>query len=284
MNGNSNGNSAVIEELQWEVGLVNSAGRYLTAEQFGFKINASATSLRKKQRWIIEHGDEDVVYIRSHLGRYLSGDQKGKVSCSSDTKGPNEQFVIEYCPKNSGRWAIRNRQTTYYFGGNEDFLQCYEKEPTATEWWSAHLAVHPQINLRNVNRKTFARLEHDSLVCSETIPWGCDSLITIEWKGNEKEAKYGVKSADNRYLQNNGELTQNSSPATLYRIELRSGHNGGLAFKDKDGKYLTAVGKGKIQAKNKNISRDELFILQDSHPQGVVTAHNGKNVSIRQGK
>ena len=62
----------------WKIGLINERGRYLTAETFGFTINAAGTSLRRKQLWTVERdpGDDDTVYLRSHLGRYLAGDRK----------------------------------------------------------------------------------------------------------------------------------------------------------------------------------------------------------------
>lgn len=55
--------------MQWKVGLLNHQGRYLTAESFGSKINASATAMRKKQLWFIEQDktDEDTVYIRRYV-------------------------------------------------------------------------------------------------------------------------------------------------------------------------------------------------------------------------
>ena len=67
---------------QWKVGLVNHAGKYLTAETFGFKINAASSTFRKKQMWTIEQepGEEDTVYLRSHINRYLAGDAKVCVS------------------------------------------------------------------------------------------------------------------------------------------------------------------------------------------------------------
>ena len=81
MNGFSsqNGHS---ETLAYKVGLVNHRGKYLTAETFGFKVNASGNSMRKKQLWLIEQdaSETDVVYIRSHLQRYVTTDKKGNVT------------------------------------------------------------------------------------------------------------------------------------------------------------------------------------------------------------
>ena len=67
-----------VQSSTWKVGLVNRHGKYLTAETFGFTINAAGTSLRRKQLWTVEHDqvDDDTVYLRSHLGRYMAGDRK----------------------------------------------------------------------------------------------------------------------------------------------------------------------------------------------------------------
>jgi len=68
----------VGQSSTWKIGLLNEHGKYLTAETFGFTINAAGTSLRRKQLWTVERDplDEDTVYLRSHLGRYLAGDRK----------------------------------------------------------------------------------------------------------------------------------------------------------------------------------------------------------------
>ena len=55
-----NGHSTA-KELQWKVGLINCAGKYMTAESFGFAINVSGTTLKKKQTFTLEQ-DPQVYY------------------------------------------------------------------------------------------------------------------------------------------------------------------------------------------------------------------------------
>jgi fascin 1/2 len=280
----SNGGSGSPGALQWKIGLVNHLSKYLTAESFGFKINAAGTNLRKKQMWTIEQDpyEDDTVYIRSHLGMYLAGDKKGVATCSSEEKGDAEKFVIQYHPDGSGRWAIGNRTTGYYLGGTDEIVQCYEKQPTASEWWTVHLAIHPQVNLRNVNRQKYARLDEvtSHIQVTEVIPWGQDSLITLEFR----DGGYCVKPCDNRYLHRDGSLVDQPSNDTLFTLEIKSGQWSGLALRDCTGKYLTAVGKDAVMlGRNKTIGKDELFLIEDSQPQCFFTAHNGKMASIKQG-
>jgi hypothetical protein len=263
-------------------GLVNSQGKYLTAETFGFKINASGNSLRKKMMWILEHDqdEEDIVYIRSHLGRYLGADKKGNVSCSAESKGPTEKFRLSYHPSGDGRWAFQNTSNTYHFGGSDDTLMCEKKAPTDSEWWTARLAVHPQVNMRNAKRKRYAHLQEDEIHFNEITPWGQDALITVQFH----DGKYCVRTCDNRYLSSNGTLADRVSPDTLYTLEIKSGNNSGMVLKDCAGKYMTCVGTmGKMQSRDKSAKQDIVFTLEDSHPQAFITAHNGKKVSTKQG-
>jgi fascin 1/2 len=48
--------------------------------------------------------------------------------------------------------------------------------------------------------------------------------------------------------------------------------------------YLTALGaKGTVKATKERIGLDELFVLEDSHPQVKLKAWNGRRVSVRAG-
>lgn len=283
MNGARAGDAA--SGLSWKVGLVNHAGKYLTAETFGFKINAASSTFRKKQLWTIEQDptEEDTVYVRSHIGRYLSGDKKGNATCSSESRGDAEKFVIQYHPDGSGRWAICSRLTGYYFGATDDNVQIYEKQPGPSEWWWVHLAIHPQINLRNANRQKYAHLADDSrsLQVGELIPWGRDALVELEFI----EGRYCVKACDGRYLSRDGTLLDQPTSDTMFTIEMKTiGSLSGMALRDSTGKYLTAVGRDAVmQAKNRTIGKDELFVVEDSQPQVIFTAHNNKMASIKQG-
>lgn len=268
-------------ESGWKVGLINYAQKYLTAESFGCKINVSGTGLKKKQTFVlVQDPVEEVLYIRSHLGRYVSADKYGNVTCEVEEPDQTEKFVVEYAKDGSGKWAFKNQVHGNYLGGTDDSLKCFAKTVTDRELWTVQLSIHPQVHLRNVNRKRYAHVCEDQLQVTQTIPWGEKSLLFLDFV----DGKYALKTYDSRYLNTTGELSPQLTEACKFTLEIRSGQNGGLAFRDSAGCYLTGVGAtATMKGRNKTVGKDELFTLEDTHPQVVLIAYNGKKVSIKQG-
>ncbi|XP_070846964.1 fascin-2b [Chaetodon trifascialis] len=266
--------------LKLQFGLINHEGRYLTAESFGFKVNASAPSLKKKQIWTLEQDSQDtqVVYLRSHLGRYLASDKDGKVTCEADGHNSDCRFLI--VAQSDGRWALQSEPHLRFFGGSRDYLSCFAQAITDAELWAVHLALHPQANLLSVARKRYAHLsmEDGEIAVDVNIPWGVAALLTLVYL----DGKYCLKTCDSRFLSNDGKLLTESGRATAYTLELKCGK---LAFKDCEGKYLSPMGPtGTLRSgRCSKPGKDELFDLEESHPQVVLMAANGRYVSIRQG-
>ena len=212
-------NSMSYGVAKWNIGLMNCDGKYLTAENFGFKVNATGNTLRKKQKWIIEQDNDEFVYLLSPLNCYLSTDKYGKLSCDKQTSDNDCKFYLE--SNNNGKLAFKSVVHGYYFGGTGDKLHCFSKTP---EWWIVHLAIHPQINFRHALRKRYARMEDDEIHVDEIIPWGCDCLITIEFR----DEKYAIRTSNGMYLNRDGKLVPLPSEDTLFNIEF---HKGCVAFK-----------------------------------------------------
>lgn len=266
--------------LKLQFGLVNHEYQYLTAETFGFKVNASATTMKKKQLWTLEHGDQDgnVVFLRSSLGRYLSTNKDGDVICEQDVPNNNCRFLLIAQP--NGRWALQSEPFQRYLGGSSDRVTCFAQTFGDPELWAIHLAHHPQASLLSASRKRYARLSASGTEISfiSNIPWGVGSLITLVFMAG----KYCLKTCDNRFLSSSGNLVNESGPDTEYTLVLRSSM---LAFKDNMGKYLTPSGPtGTLKSgKCTKPTKDELFDIEESRPQVVFVGANKRFVSTRQG-
>ncbi|KAF3846299.1 hypothetical protein F7725_003377 [Dissostichus mawsoni] len=266
--------------LKLQFGLINYDSRYLTAEAFGFKVNASGVSMKKKQIWTLEQDEKDgqVVFLRSHLGRYLASDKDGKITCGAEKPDPDSRFLI--VPQSDGRWALQSEPYLRYFGGSADYLSCFAQAIGEQELWAVHLALHPQASLLSVARKRYAHLSASDgeISVDSNIPWGVHSLVTLVYL----DGKYSLKTCDSRFLSNDGKLVKENTNTTSFTLELKSGK---LAFKDIDGKYLTPVGPtGTLRSgRCSKPGKDELFDLEESHPQVVFQAANKRFVSVKQG-
>lgn len=268
--------------LKIQFGLVNDADRYLTAESFGFKVNASAASLKRKQIWVLEPdpGQGTAVLFRSsHLGRYLSAEEDGRVACEMDQPGRDCRFLV--LPQPDGRWVLQSEPHGRFFGGIEDRLSCFATAISPAELWTVHLAIHPQAHLLSVSRRRYVHLclQEDEMAADGDMPWGVDALVTLIFQSR----RYCLKSYDSRYLRSDGCLVWEPEAHACYTLEFKAGK---LAFKDCDGRYLAPVGPaGTLKAgRNTRPSKDELFDLEQSHPQVVLVAANHRYVSVRQGR
>jgi fascin 1/2 len=266
-------------QLEWSFGLRNSAGKYLTAETFQNKIVCAASIMKKKQIFFLEQMEgEDHVFIKSHLGKYLTVDGDGKFLGSGDEAGEEEAMLVE--PQADGTWAIKSKKYGWYTGGSGENLTAFTKEISADRLWTIHLAMHPQVNLRNVMRKAYVHLTSASLSTDEIVPWGDDATITVQFFG--EDGTYGLVTSNGLYLSNTGALSEEPTDATHFIIEFQGGQ---VSFKSKaNGKYLTALGAaGTLKASKPGITKDEQFVMEDSYPQISLKCKNGKLVSTKQG-
>ncbi|XP_062937478.1 fascin-2 isoform X1 [Cynocephalus volans] len=267
--------------LKIQFGLVNDSDRYLTAESFGFKVNASAPSLKRKQIWLLEPDPGQgaaLLFRSSHLGRYLSAGDDGRVACEAERPGRDCRFLV--LPQPDGRWVLQSEPHRRFFGGTEDRLSCFATAISPAELWTVHLAIHPQAHLLSVSRRRYVHLcpQEDEMAADGDMPWGVDALLTLIFQSR----RYCLKSCDSRYLRSDGRLVWEPEARACYTLEFKAGK---LAFKDCEGHYLAPVGPaGTLKAgRNTRPGKDELFDLEESHPQVVLVAANQRYVSVRQG-
>ena len=265
------------DNLKWTLGLINSANKYLTAETFQAKVTCNGATLKKKQIWCMEKVGGDVIALRASTGKFLGSDKDGKVDASSEEIGPDQKFIFETHP--DGKVAIRSEAYGRYIGGSGDNISGFDQSVSATNLFTIHLAIHPQVNIRNVNRKTYMHLveETGELCCNEEIPWGYDAVIILEFHGG----KYALRASNTMYLTRTGSLVEDITKDALFQIVFKGSQ---VAFLDCNSKYLTAVGaSATVQSRKASIGKDELFELMDSRPQVQLIANNGKYLSIREG-
>lgn len=121
------------------------------------------------------------------------------------------------------------------------------------------------VNLRSVGRKRFAHLSEaqDEIHVDSNIPWGEDTLFTLEFRADE-DGRYALHTCNNkyvlcnkirlkniylsffllkRYLSFTGKLDVKCTNDCLFSAEYHGGH---LALRDCHGTYLSPIGSKAI--------------------------------------
>ncbi|XP_072903814.1 fascin-like [Hemitrygon akajei] len=263
------------------VGLINSAQKYLTAENFNFRVNATSAILKIKQIWTLEFLEENssMVYIRSFLTRYLGGDNNGKISCDWEIPNPYNKFVIITHP--DGKVSFQSEETKRYLGGAEENITCFAQAITESEKWVVHLAIHPNINMFNLGKKKYLRYEitENAVQCDSELPWGRDCVMTLIF--NFREKKYSIRTSSGNLVACNGMLETCQSPRTLYTPEIRCGM---FCLKDSEGRFLSGRDCYVRTFRTNNPSIDEFFSADPSPGQVTIRSLlNCKYVSLRPG-
>nr|XP_045013952.1 fascin-2 isoform X2 [Jaculus jaculus] len=288
--------------LKIQFGLVNDADRYLTAESFGFKVNASAPSLKRKQIWVLEPdpGQAAAVLFRSsHLGRYLSAQEDGRVACEREQPGRDCRFLV--LPQPDGRWALQSEPHGRFFGGTEDRLSCFATAISPAELWAVHLAIHPQAHLLSVSRRRYVHLcpQEDEMAADGDMPWGVDALLTLIFQSR----RYCLKSCDSRYLRSDGHLVWEPEARACYTLEFKAGVNVSAnqdeeldhetflmqidqetkkcTFYSSTGGYWTLVTHGGIQAIATQVSANTMFEVEWHGRRVALKASNGRYVCMK---
>jgi hypothetical protein len=260
--------------LDWSFGLVNSAGSYLTCETFQKKVAcpANSTKLGKKQILFLEAGTEGTVSLRTHLGNYIRVDGDGKFKADGEKGDEESNIVIE--AQADGRWLLKSAKYGWYLGGSGENLSAFISEPQEDRFWKVHLAMHPQITLKNIKRTRYAQLSGDVLQCDADQPWGANATINIV----HVDGCYQLQGVNGSYLEDSGRLTEDpTSAATQFILDF---HGDVISFKSKkSGKYITALGaSGLLKATKPSITKDEQFQMEDSWMQ--VTLKSCKSDSF----
>nr|XP_054763727.1 fascin-like [Lytechinus pictus] len=268
--------------LKYKFGLINSAGRYLTAEKFGGKVNASGASLKLKQVWTLEQ-DENVSYLKSHTGNYLSADKNGNVYCDCDDRANNKDTGFSIEIQDDGKWALKNVTHGRYLSCNSDELICNQSsDSNPAVHWTVQLAIHPQVCMKNVQQQLYAHLKisedgEDRVVADEMVPWGADSTLTLVYGG---KGKYCLEAFNGKFVQSDGQLVDSINEKTEYTLIFNSGN---LQLRDNSRGFLGVDSGTKVLRSTSKTTKATSFVLEDSCPQGAFVLGE-KYASLKQGK
>jgi hypothetical protein len=98
----------------------------------------------------------------------------------SESKTDETELIIE--AQDDGRWCIKSKKYGWYIGNNPEIERAaFEADKQEKHMWTVHLAMHPQVCLRNIQRRAYVHLDEGQLCTDELIPWGEDATITMHF-------------------------------------------------------------------------------------------------------
>jgi fascin 1/2 len=114
------------------------------------------------------------------------------------------------------------------------------------------------------------------------VPWGDDALITLVFFDEHSEGRYGLMASNGKYLTASGRLTDAAGADAQFLLGF---HDDQISLRDAGGSYLSCVGgNGLLKVNKQRITKDELFVIQDSEPQFTIKSNSqNKQVSVRSG-
>jgi len=175
--------AAAGETLEWSLGLINSAGKYLTAETFQHKVICAAASMKRKQIFFLEQvPGKASVRIRTVLNCYLSVDDDGGFHGNVTAEDKEQESTeFEIIAQADGKWCLRTTKMGWYVKSTGETMSAFTTDISEESKFTVHLAMHPQINIKNVQRKAYMHLNDggDAIHTDEVIPWGHDATITL---------------------------------------------------------------------------------------------------------
>uniref|UniRef100_A0A8C5X9R9 Fascin n=1 Tax=Malurus cyaneus samueli TaxID=2593467 RepID=A0A8C5X9R9_9PASS len=270
--------NGTAEPVQIQFGLINCSNRYLTAEAFGFKVNASAADE--------EEADLDAGAGRGGLQRRPAQEPPGPIPGGRQgregelrQRGAGARLPVPGAGHGDGRWSLQSEPHRRFFGGTEDRLSCFAPPSLRPRSGASTWPCTPRPTSTagpQALRAPGAAPRRAGRGPGRAVGRGCAHHPPVRGAALQP-AELRPPPAPQRRPPGARRRARHRLHAG---IPLRK-----VAFRDGEGRYLAPSGpSGTLKAgKSAKVGKDELFALEQSCPQVVLRAGNDRNVSTRQG-
>jgi len=274
--------------LDWSFGLRNvNTDKYMNFEVFR-GCDVEAAKMKKKQIILLKPCADGSVNLLNWQGKFCRVDADGDFRPDGDDSTDDEnKFVIE--AQKDGTWAIKSQKYGWYVRGvvgkQPATLSSFEKELSPDALWKVHLAMHPQITLKNIKRRRYVSESNDTMTTRADNPFGPECTLNLIFDGGS--GAYGLQSAaTTKFLSTSGQMLAAMDETCKYYIEYAGDH---IHFKSiSTGRYITSLGADGLCKATKggvgSAQADETFLMEDSYPQVCFkSVPSGKYLSMKGG-